>query len=324
MNQTIFNSNSYSEKSPVMRLVRSTFGCDSENRNNFQSEVKTWNYIPECNENFRMKSRKLEEYEPLGTIGHGSFGKIVRIRRRGDMKRLFVWKELDYRSMSGFEKDQIVSEVNILRKLSRRRPPCIVRFFDRFVDENIGKVYIVMEHCENGDLAGLIESHRRSGIPILESFIWKVMAQLVSAINECHRQCSDEGKNPILHRDLKPANILLDKYMNAKLCDFGLAIEMTSKDCAKGGLKDTEKRELIFKNHQSPTKVTNIALGDVACGTPLYMAPERIRNCRYDERSDIWSLGCVIFELASLRHPFDSENEQELIMKINSKNMIAM
>lgn len=262
-------------------------------------------------------SLRFNEYEPLDTIGMGSFGKIVRVRRRGDMKNTFVWKELNYQSISEQEKDQIISEVKIMKKLTTRNHPCIIRYIDRLVDDIKRKVFIVMEHCENGDLASLIEGHKRGGPAIAEPFIWKITGQLVSALSECHRQSSSENKNIVLHRDLKPANILLDRYMNAKLCDFGLAIEMTKEDCEKGGIKDNEQRRPHINRHPNAANVKDIVLSEVACGTPLYMAPERISNHRYDERSDVWSLGCVLYELASLSHPFEAENEQELIMRIN-------
>ena len=148
-----------------------------------------------------------------------------------------------------------------------------------------------MEHCAGGDLASLIKRHRSSKKYLEESFIWRLLGQVVSALKECHRHKELGVSKPILHRDLKPANILLDKNMNAKLCDFGLATELAG---------------------------TNKLAQTVGVGTPYYMSPELVNNQRYDERSDIWSVGCIIYELASLSPPFDAANQLALAVKINS------
>jgi len=120
--------------------------------------------------------------------------------------------------MNEKEKQQIVAEVNILREL---RHPCIVRYYDRIIDKRATKLYIVMEHCAGGDLATLIKTHTKNRTRAQEQFIWKVLGQVVSALKSCHRHTENGQSKPILHRDMKPANILLDKNMNAKLCDFG-------------------------------------------------------------------------------------------------------
>jgi NIMA (never in mitosis gene a)-related kinase len=181
--------------------------------------------------------------------------------------------------MNEKEKQQIVAEVNILREL---RHPCIVRYYDRIIDKKATKLYIVMEHCSGGDLASLIRSHAKNKTRADEGFIWKVLGQVVSALKSCHRHREGGEAKPILHRDLKPANILLDRNGNAKLCDFGLATELAG---------------------------TNKLAQTAGVGTPYYMSPELVNSQRYDERSDIWSVGCIIYELAALRPPFDAPNQ---------------
>lgn len=246
--------------------------------------------------------QKQSSYEPIQTIGSGSFGKIARIRRRSDGNCNLVWKELDFTNMTTFEKKQVRTEINILHSLSKKRNPCIVQYHENITDMS-GKTFIIMDYCRNGDLASYIESHKCNGTWTPESFIWKVLGQMTSALFECHRhKKSDDNANntimsTIIHRDIKPANILLDRSMNTKLCDFGLATEV-----------------LGVNTH--PT--INYEPEEGICGTPFYMAPERVNRCNYDERSDIWSLGCVLYELAALRHPFMAENETELASKINT------
>ena len=85
---------------------------------------------------------------------------------------MLVWKELNYGIMSEKEKQQIVSEVNILRELSHAN---IVKYYDRIIDKQKAKIFIIMEHCDGGDLQQLIRRCRKSSDHIGEDFIWKVL-----------------------------------------------------------------------------------------------------------------------------------------------------
>lgn len=91
----------------------------------------------------------MEDYQVLGLIGKGSFGQVSKIKRKSDGRTL-VWKELNYGKMSEKEKQQLVSEVNILKEL---RHPNIVRYYDRIIDRENMKIFIVQEFCEQGDMA---------------------------------------------------------------------------------------------------------------------------------------------------------------------------
>ncbi|NXG04066.1 NEK2 kinase, partial [Sakesphorus luctuosus] len=232
-----------------------------------------------------------EDYEVLLTIGVGSYGKCRKVRRKADGK-ILVWKELDYGTMTESEKQMLVSEVNLLREL---RHPNIVRYYDRIIDRSSTTLYIVMEYCDGGDLASLIskcarERHvkpvcGRLGMRFLdESFVLRVLTQLTLALKECHRR----SDGVTVHRDLKPANVFLDGKQNVKLGDFGLA---------------------RILHHD-----TNFAKTFV--GTPYYMSPEQMNYMSYNEKSDIWSLGCLLYELCALSPPFTAYNQKDLAEKI--------
>ena len=98
---------------------------------------------------------------------------------------MLVWKELNYGVMSEKEKQQIVSEVNILRELNHSN---IVKYHDRIIDKQRAKIYIIMEFCDGGDLQQLIRRCRKTQDSIGEDFIWKVLSQTVSALYHCHRR----------------------------------------------------------------------------------------------------------------------------------------
>ncbi|CAL8317882.1 unnamed protein product [Merluccius merluccius] len=228
-----------------------------------------------------MPSR-VEDYEVLYTIGSGSYGKCQKIRRKSDEK-LLVWKELDYGTMGETEKQMLVSEVNLLRELKH---PNIVRYYDRIIDRTNTTLYIVMEYCEGGDLSSLVARCIKERRYLEEQFVLRVMAQLMLALKECHRR--SDGGATVLHRDLKPANIFLDVKQNVKLGDFGLA---------------------RILNHDTSFAKTFV-------GTPYYMSPEQINRMSYNEKSDIWSLGCLLYELCALSPPFTAYNQKELAEKI--------
>ncbi|NWU45051.1 NEK2 kinase, partial [Hylia prasina] len=235
-----------------------------------------------------MPSRP-DDYEVLLTIGAGSYGKCRKVRRKADGK-ILVWKELDYGAMTESEKQMLVSEVNLLREL---RHPNIVRYYDRIIDRSSTTLYIVMEYCDGGDLASLIakcakERHVKfsCGAHFLdENFVLRVLTQLTLALKECHRR-SDGGVT--VHRDLKPANVFLDSKQNVKLGDFGLA---------------------RILHHDTSFATTFV-------GTPYYMSPEQMNYMSYNEKSDIWSLGCLVYELCALSPPFTAYNQKELAEKI--------
>ena len=119
---------------------------------------------------------------------------------------------------------------------------------------------------------------------IPEEHIWKIFTQIILALHEWHGRKA--GK--ILHRDIKPGNLFLDSNNNIKLGDFGLSRIMG--------------KESIFA-------YTNV-------GTPYYMSPEQIDEQKYNEKSDIWSTGCILYEIASLKPPFEAKTQMSLAIKI--------
>ncbi|KAI5475150.1 G2-specific protein kinase [Pseudohyphozyma bogoriensis] len=228
-----------------------------------------------------------DSYEACDVIGTGSFGIIRKVRRRHDGIYL-ARKELNYGRMDERDLRQLTEEVNILEQLGSNDN--IVRYYERFVDKPNNMLYILMEYCEGGDLAGVIQRCRRSGTYLSEELVWSYLAQITLALSDCHTETDSKGerKPVILHRDIKPENVFLDKENNLRLGDFGL-----SKAMAQAAMTQTY------------------------VGTPYYMSPELINGQPYDVKSDIWALGCLIYELCAGHPPFhEARTQPELAVMI--------
>ncbi|KAL1924584.1 uncharacterized protein VTP21DRAFT_4238 [Calcarisporiella thermophila] len=234
-----------------------------------------------------MTAQMDAQYEPLEVIGTGSFGLIRKIRRKSDNK-ILARKELSFRQMTDKERQQLVSEVNILREL---RHPNIVRYYERFVDKERGYIYIIMEYCGGGDLAAVIRRAKKEGKFISEDVIWQLFTQIIMALHECHTPKAE--RSIILHRDLKPDNVFLDSNNSVKLGDFGLS-RVLGPD-----------REFA---------VTYV-------GTPYYMSPELINESSYNTKSDIWALGCLLFEMCALDPPFKAKSQAQLAARIKQASI---
>jgi serine/threonine protein kinase len=227
-----------------------------------------------------------DEYTFVKLVGCGSFGKVTLVERNTD-RHQFACKEISYKHMSMPEKGRVVDEINLLRKIW-----ClyVLQYVNRVIDKEAAKVYILTEYCSNGDLQDLIKRHRSARSYIKEKYVQKYLSQLVSALQACHTWKDKSGcVHPILHRDIKPANVFLDSAGDIRLGDFGLACQLDYKTAST----------------------------DTYIGTPNAMSPNRISQLPYGLPSDVWSLGCVAYELVSLRHPFEADNHSSLVLKIS-------
>ena len=162
------------------------------------------------------------------------------------------------------KRNKCLKEVRLLASLDHSN---IIRCFQSFVlDSNL---FLVLEWAEAGDLKRQIRKANERSSRFHERLIWSYFSQLADAVAHMH-------EHRIMHRDLKPANIFLTAQAKVKVGDLGL------------GRHFSEKTEHVF------SKV----------GTPLYMSPEVLQGGGYDWKSDVWSLGCILYELAVLKSPF--------------------
>ncbi|KAM4739512.1 serine/threonine-protein kinase Nek1 isoform 2-T2 [Anableps anableps] len=161
--------------------------------------------------------------------------------------------------------------------LANMSHPNIVQYKESF--EEGGCLYIVMDYCEGGDLFKKINSQK--GVLFPEEQILDWFVQICLALKHVH------GRK-ILHRDIKSQNIFLTKEGTVQLGDFGIARVLNS----------------------------TVDLARTCIGTPYYLSPEICENKPYNNKSDIWALGCVLYEMCTLKHAFEAGNMKNLVLKI--------
>ncbi|KAM8918894.1 serine/threonine-protein kinase Nek1 isoform 3-T6 [Lycaon pictus] len=191
------------------------------------------------------------------------------------------------------DRQYVIKEINISRMSNKEREesrrevavlanmkhPNIVQYRESF-EEN-GSLYIVMDYCEGGDLFKRINAQK--GILFQEDQILDWFVQICLALKHVHDR-------KILHRDIKSQNIFLTKDGTIQLGDFGIARVLNS----------------------------TVELARTCIGTPYYLSPEICENKPYNNKSDIWALGCVLYEMCTLKHAFEAGNMKNLVLKIIS------
>ena len=173
-------------------------------------------------------------------------------------------------------------EIDVVRQeakiLSSINSDFVVKYYDSFEENN--KINIVMEYCDEGDLNNFIIKKRKDNKLLEESLIWNLFIKITIGLAHIH-------KMKILHRDLKTMNIFLKNGFQVKIGDLGVA-------------------KILLKNSFAKTLI----------GTPYYLSPEICQEKPYNDKSDVWALGCILYELCTFKHPFDAKSQGALILKI--------
>jgi len=227
---------------------------------------------------------RLGAYEIVGMIGSGGMGEVYRARDTR-LERTVAIKVLQGDlALSPETRQRFDREARIISSLNH---PHICTLYD--VGHQDGMDYLVMEYLEGESLADRLQ---RGALPLPE--ITKIGMEIADALDRAHRQ-------GLVHRDLKPGNIVLTKG-GAKLLDFGLA-RMTGLEEAPRSLS-------------SPTMSRPLTAEGTIVGTFQYMAPEQLEGAETDARSDIFSFGSVLYEMASGRRAFEGKSQASLIAAI--------
>jgi len=222
-------------------------------------------------------------FKTIKVLGQGSFGTAFLVEDSesfaNSSNNKYVIKKIDISRLDAKAKAAALGEVEVLSRLSH---PNIVAYYGSWIEGEPNHLHILLEYCDSGDLSQAIRDRKDSLDYFDEQQITSWFVQLSSAILFCHRM-------RILHRDLKTSNIFLHGPNKVvKLADFGIARVLQSEG----------------------------SLASTVIGTPYYMSPELVNNELYSYKSDVWALGCVLYEMATLKHAFDAGNMCALVMSI--------
>ena len=189
---------------------------------------------------------------------------------------IYALKRVELNKMMPNEKDNSLNEIRLLASVNHIN---VISYKESFYEENTNTLNLVLEYADAGDLQSKITAHKNVHKYFSEKTIWSIFIQMVQGIKALH------DKN-IIHRDLKSANIFLMRNGICKLGDLNVSKE------AKTGLLRTQT------------------------GTPYFASPEVWSGKPYGVKSDIWSLGCILYQMTTLKMPFQGNNFKEVYSNV--------
>ena len=208
--------------------------------------------------------KMIKDYQIIKEIGKGTYGCVYQVQKK-NTNDIYVIKQISLEGLKHREKElELVSQE--AKILSLIDSDFVVKYYDFFEEEDI--IFIVMEFCDGGDLEKFLKTKKKSKIFLDEDLIWQIFLKITIGLADIH-------KKTILHRDIKSRNIFLKKNLDVKIGDLGIGKILSDKNCATTYL-----------------------------GTPDYYSPEMIEQKPYNNKNDVWCLGCVLYELCTFETPF--------------------
>ena len=223
-----------------------------------------------------MFSTSIKDFRIEKVLGKGSFGSVYLVTRKEDQK-IYALKSVIMEKLNKKEQENSVNEVRILASVNH---PNVIGYKEAFWDDQNNTLNIVMEYADDGDLQTKIQKMKKNCGFFEEDLIWSYSIQMIEGLKALHDK-------KIMHRDLKSANIFLVK--NKKQCKLG---------------------------DMNVSKVIKEKVLRTQTGTPYYASPEVWNDKPYSYKSDLWSVGCVIYELCALRPPFKGKDLDELYVNV--------
>lgn len=227
------------------------------------------------------KGQMINEYKVIESLGSGAFGSTYKVEKDNRVFALKVLKPEAIHpevSSGGYKRFKI--EIKALQKVNSEY---VIKYFDSgiWISNNIEHFYLVMEYVEGRDFENFLKSKRDEFITN-EPLMRDIFSQILIGLNDIHSK-------DVIHRDLKPANIFITDENKIKILDFGL-VKMLDYSSI------TTKGKLV--------------------GTPNYIPPEIIEGKRPDYRSDLYSMGVMLYRILTNQFPFKGENVFVLINNI--------
>ena len=193
--------------------------------------------------------------------------------------KYFADKRIKLAGRCNYEKQSIINEV---RLLSCHNSPFIIELKESYVKDNI--MHLITEYASRGDLSKIIKRYKKNNRYFDEDTIKKYLFQICMGIDYLH-------KNNIMHRDIKSANVFMMKDKSIKIGDVG-----------------------IIKILSSAVDYTRTHIG-----TPYYMSPEIYKRQKYNAKTDVWAIGILLYEMMTLKLPYNASNINQLKYKISNE-----
>ena len=233
-----------------------------------------------------ITNSSLGNYEIIKEIGKGSFSIVYLVKKKSTQKE-FALKKVNIIKLTSKERQNSLKEVNFLSEI---KDPNVIGYEESFYDSNYSHLFLIMEYAPYGDLGKILQKRKKMKEYYTENELLNIYLQITSGLKAVHAK-------QIIHRDLKSANIFI-----------------------------TQKNDLILKigDFNVSKKIDYLNLKNTQTGTPYYASPEIWENRPYDFKSDIWSLGCLFYEIASFSTPFKGNNMKELYQNILKGNMAPL
>lgn len=222
----------------------------------------------------------MHHFEIVSKIGEGSFASVYKVIRKID-GGVYAMKKIKLMNATQRDISNCLNEVRILASINS---PYVIGYKEAVYDEESGCLLLLTEFANGGDLSAFIKDHQKRKERISEEEIWRIALQLLHGMKTLHQL-------NIFHRDIKSANILITKNAEeVKLADLNVS------------------------------KVSKSGMAITQTGTPYYSSPEVWSDLPYNGKCDVWSLGCVLYEMATFRPPFLAPDILALRKKIAEGN----
>jgi serine/threonine protein kinase len=226
-----------------------------------------------------LVGRKLANFEVEKIIGRGGMG-VVYLARDTKLKRSVAIKALPSGILSDpAAQSRFRQEAEVLASLNHPN----IAVIHEIIERDNGDTYLILEYVPGETLATRMAN---GPLPLQQAL--SISLQIAEAISVAH-------KNGVIHRDLKPGNIKFTQDNRVKVLDFGLAKTIRHEDIS--------------------SRTTATDSGRIM-GTPVYMSPEQARGHVTDHRTDIWSFGCILYEMLTGRLPFEGETSTDILARI--------
>ena len=284
--QNIFN---YFINIPINNRNQTLFNDFINNINSLSNDeieaiLKKVNRIFASSTEDEYSKEEIGGYKILEMIGKGGFGSVYKVSSIAEKKEYAMkMVKLEQKQIKFCleHPDEMIKAINEIRIWKLFDHPNIINYNNSFIWKD--NCYIIMELVDGLSLGEYISYLKENNINMKQELIIKIILQIVSGLRHMHKSTH------VIFRDLNPNNIMLDYSFNVKLIDFGLTVEEN-------------------ENKGKVSTLLNQSVQPVFEGSVLYSSPEVMENDIITYESDIWALGCIIYEMIKLRPPFSGDN----------------